>query len=199
VVLRHPRDPETYQRTLHSILEEVEHLAALSNSLVLLGRLDTRDLRPELQDLELRSVIDRSVQRAAGRGATHHFDFVAGPDVPALADPQMLTLVCDHLLDNAIKHTPDGTTVTIALEADAERWVLSVIDDGPGVADEILPTLFQRLVRGDEARSRGGAGLGLSISAAIVEAHGGSIAAERAASGGLLFRLSVPRRPTGTL
>lgn len=199
VILRHPRDPDTYQRTLHSILEEVQHLAALSNSLVLLGRLDTRDLRPELQELDLRSLVKGAVQRATGRGAHHHFDLVAGLDVPAVGDAQMLALVCDHLFDNAIKHTPDGTTVTIALDADSDRWVLSVIDDGPGVSDEVLPTLFQRLVRGDEARSRGGAGLGLSISAAIIDAHGGSIAAERAAGGGLAFRLSVPRHPPATV
>jgi two-component system sensor histidine kinase MprB len=195
VVLRNPRDAETYQATLHSILEEVEHLGALSDSLVLLARLDTKDLQPDAFELELRDLVERAVQRARSRGPAHRFELVSGPEVNGVGDAQMLNLVCDHLLGNAIKHTPEGTQVTIALERDADRWTLSIVDDGPGVSDDVLPVMFERLSRGDAARSRGGAGLGLSISTAIVEAHGGTILAERSAPGGLAIHVSIPTRP----
>jgi signal transduction histidine kinase len=72
------------------------------------------------------------------------------------------------------------------------------MDTGPGLPDELLSVLFERFVRGDSARTRGGAGLGLSVSAAIVNAHGGTISAQRSAPGGLAISIAVPFRPPTT-
>jgi two-component system OmpR family sensor kinase len=198
VALRHPRSPETYQAVLESLLEEVAHLAALSDSLILLARLDAKDLRPAMEETDVRALVERSVQRALGRGPSHRFALTPGPAILAQVDPHMIGLVCDHLLDNAIKHTPDGTAVTVALDGDARRWSMTVMDTGPGLPDELLSVLFERFVRGDSARTRGGAGLGLSVSAAIVNAHGGTISAQRSAPGGLAISIAVPFRPPTT-
>jgi two-component system sensor histidine kinase TrcS len=104
-------------------------------------------------------------------------------------------------LSNARFHTPDGTTVTttIVVEGGATHATLTVTADGPGIDGALLPHLFERFVRADKSRSRqtGNSGLGLAITAAIVEAHEGSIRAESA--GGLTtFTMLLPLSPTST-
>jgi two-component system OmpR family sensor kinase len=86
-----------------------------------------------------------------------------------------------NLLANARWHTPVGTKVTVSLETDADTAVLTVHDDGPGVPEDVQPGVFERFTRADRRRSGGaggGAGLGLSIVAAVVEAHGGTVELE---------------------
>jgi len=103
-----------------------------------------------------------------------------------------------NLLSNARVHTPEGTTVTSGVATgradDGTAYAeLTVTDDGPGIAAELLPHLFERFVRADKSRSReaGSFGLGLSISASIIEAHKGSIEAE-SAKGRTTFRVRLP-------
>jgi len=102
-----------------------------------------------------------------------------------------------NLLSNARIHTPAGTTVTTAVnveDADGTAYVeLAVTDDGPGIERELLPHLFERFVRADKSRSReaGSFGLGLSIAASIVEAHGGTLHAQ-SDSGLTTFRIKLP-------
>jgi two-component system OmpR family sensor kinase len=84
-------------------------------------------------------------------------------------------------LANARWHTPVGTNVTVSLETDAQTAVVTVHDDGPGVPEDVQPGVFERFTRADRRRTGGaggGAGLGLSIVAAVVEAHGGTVALE---------------------
>jgi len=102
-----------------------------------------------------------------------------------------------NLLSNARMHTPDGTTVTTGIataEPTTERGTLelTVTDDGPGIDRDLLPHLFERFVRADESRSRqtGSFGLGLAITASIVEAHHGTIAAE-SGGGRTTFRVRL--------
>jgi two-component system OmpR family sensor kinase len=120
-------------------------------------------------------------------------------DGPArlLGDQARLRQAVDNLLDNARVHTPPGTPVRVAVEATDAEVLLSVTDEGPGLSPEVADRLFERFYRGDPARSRdtGGAGLGLSIVAAIVEAHGGTVTASSPDGGGSRFGV---RLPTGT-
>jgi two-component system sensor histidine kinase TrcS len=123
-------------------------------------------------------------------------------DVPDAAvwvrgDRARLHQTIANLLSNARVHTPAGTTVTTGIatrSTDGSEYVeLTVTDDGPGIAPELLPHLFERFVRADKSRSReaGSFGLGLSIAASIVEAHNGTIEAE-SASGKTTFRVWLP-------
>jgi signal transduction histidine kinase len=112
----------------------------------------------------------------------------------AAVDARMVGLVLDHLLDNAVRHTPAQAAVTVRARGDAAAAIITVEDDGPGVSDEMLPHLFERFYRGDPARSRGsGAGLGLTVSAAIVSAHGGTIIADRGTGAGFRVTVRLPR------
>lgn len=95
-------------------------------------------------------------------------------------DEHRLQQVVSNLLANARLHTPGGTKVTVTLESDGGATTLTVQDDGPGIPGDIQPGVFERFTRADRRTKAetGGAGLGLSIVAAVVEAHGGDVAME---------------------
>ncbi|WP_235629881.1 sensor histidine kinase [Mycolicibacterium novocastrense] len=121
-------------------------------------------------------------------------------DAPRLwGDRQRLTQVIGNLLDNALRHTPAGGHVTLAVGTVGTDVVFTVSDDGEGVAAEHLPHLFERFYRADTARDRdrGGAGIGLAIAKALTEAHGGHISATSRGPGeGTTFIVTMPLRPT---
>lgn len=113
------------------------------------------------------------------------------------ADRQRLAQVLGNLLDNALRHTPAHGHVQIGATSDAREAVITVVDDGEGVAAEHLPRLFERFYRADTARDRGrgGAGIGLAIAKALTEAHGGRISVDSDGPGtGTTFTVHVPIR-----
>jgi signal transduction histidine kinase len=198
VALRSERSTDEYRVVLESCLEEVEHLSSIGDSLVLLARIEAGELQPQLAPEDVSALasdaVNRVRSRAEGRVLTIHGDNLA--DAVAPVDSRMISLVLDHLLHNAVQHTPVGTQVIVTLSSHPAEIRVAVDDDGPGLADEILPHLFERLYRTDEARTRStGAGLGLTIAAAIVDAHDGSIAATRSERGGLQIVIELPRTP----
>jgi signal transduction histidine kinase len=111
------------------------------------------------------------------------------PDLPGVqADAQRVGQVIGNLVSNAVRYVPSGGHVTLSTRrAEGGGAELAVSDDGPGVADEDLPHLFDRFWRGEKSRNRaaGGAGLGLAIARQLVEAQGGTICAENRPGGGL--------------
>ena len=98
-------------------------------------------------------------------------------ELTVTGDPARLHQVVANLLANARTHTPAGTTVTTAVTAADSSATLSVVDNGPGIQESLLPEVFERFARGDNSRSRaaGSTGLGLSIVAAVVESHRGTV------------------------
>jgi two-component system, OmpR family, sensor kinase len=190
--------PEDVRRSLGRIDSESVRMTSLVEDLLLLARLDAGDaLRREpvpLAGLVVDAVSDAHV---AGPDRTWELDLDDdAAELVVLGDPNRLHQVVANLLGNARAHTPPGTTVTARLERDGDSAVLTVADDGPGVPAELRPRLFERFVRGDDARSRaaGSTGLGLSIVAAIVHAHGGRVALE-SEPGATAFRVELPVAP----
>jgi two-component system sensor histidine kinase MprB len=102
--------------------------------------------------------------------------------------PERLGRAVDNLLDNAAKHSPDGTVV----EIDLRDGVLTVRDHGPGIPAADRPHVFDRFYRGSGARGRPGSGLGLAIVRQVAETHGGTIAVDEAPGGGARFELRLP-------
>lgn len=117
-------------------------------------------------------------------------------EMPALwADEQRLAQVLGNLIDNALLHTPAGGTVELSCAYHHDRVIVTVADDGDGIAEEHLPRIFERFYRADAARDRGhgGAGLGLAIAKALVEAHSGTIDVTSAGPGrGATFTVELP-------
>lgn len=128
-------------------------------------------------------------------GADHDWrlDLPADP-VEVSGDHQRLHQVVTNVLNNARRHTPAGTTVTVTVTEEPGSAVVTVHDNGPGIAPELRTTMFERFARGDSSRTRasGGTGLGLSIVSAIVAAHGGTVDV-RSTPGDTSFSVCLPR------
>jgi two-component system OmpR family sensor kinase len=194
VALRHPRTPEEYQRVLQSTQEDIDRLQLITDSLSLLGQIESGKLKPQLASLDARTLVRDAVDRASGRLDGKHL-VLRSPEepVPARLDSRLMGLTVDQLIDNALQHTPAGTEVTVAVSGEAEQVRIVVEDNGPGVPPEILPDLFDRFYRGNTSRSRGsGAGLGLTTVAAVVALHHGKVTAEAGSNGGLRISMEVP-------
>ncbi len=189
-------DAEHLQQAMGKVEVEAGRMSSLVEDLLLLARLDAG--RPlERAQVDLTKLVLESVGDARVVAPDHRWVLELG-DEPVLVSGDELRLhqVLANLLANARRHTPAGTTVTVGT-----RWsdegrsaVLSVSDDGPGIAPELLGEVFDRFTRGDSARTRasGGAGLGLSLAQAIVEAHGGRIEAT-SKPGATRFSVTLPR------
>jgi signal transduction histidine kinase len=100
-----------------------------------------------------------------------------------------------NLLDNALKYTAQGGTVTVSLEGDHDHVMFSVNDTGPGISERDLPHVFDRFFRGDRSRSQPGTGLGLNLTLAIARAHGGDITVTSIPRSGSTFTMTLPRSP----
>ena len=117
-----------------------------------------------------------------------------GKEIFATYDRGRILQVASILLDNAVKYTSDGGSVTVGVKERDDRVELVVSDTGVGIREDQLPLVFERFHRTDAARSEDGAGLGLAIARQIAEAHGGSIEARSTVGAGSEFTLVLPRR-----
>jgi len=186
--------PDDVTHAIGRVESESVRMTALVEDLLLLARLDEHH---PLESLEVdlgRLLVDTvSDARAAGPEHTWSLDL---PDEPVLVegDASKLHQVVANLLTNARTHTPPGTLVTTTLSTTDSHAVIEVVDSGPGIDAGLVPTIFERFVRGDGSRSRasGSTGLGLAIVSAVVEAHGGRAEVE-SEPGRTVFRVVLAR------
>ena len=185
--------PEDVRHSLDRIESEATRMTGLVEDLLLLARLDEgRELQSVPVDLS-RTLVDAvSDAHAAGPDHEWHIDLPEEPIVVP-GDPARLHQVAVNLLANARVHTPAGSRVNVALKKANGVAVLTVTDNGPGIPEAELPTLFERFTRGDASRTRatGSTGLGLAIVAAVVAAHHGKVTVT-SASGNTELRVSLP-------
>lgn len=188
--------PETTEYSLARIESEARRMNALVADLLLLARLDEgQDL--DAGDVCLTEIVVDAVNDAAAAAPTHRWrTHLPDTAVWVRGDRARLHQALANLLSNARVHTPEGTTVTTALRTVDGSAEVTVSDDGPGIAPDLLPHLFERFVRADKSRSRqaGSFGLGLSITASIVEAHDGAISA-RSDGHATTFAIRLPALP----
>uniref|UniRef100_A0AAU2JPP3 histidine kinase n=1 Tax=Streptomyces sp. NBC_00049 TaxID=2903617 RepID=A0AAU2JPP3_9ACTN len=170
--------PDT-RHALGRIESEATRMTGLVEDLLLLARLDAgRPLSAGDADTDLAPLVVDAVSDARAAGPEHHWR-LSLPDEPApvRADPARIQQVLVNLLANARTHTPPGTVVTAHVSRETSAVRVRIEDDGPGIAPDLLPHVFERFARGDASRSRsaGSTGLGLAIVQAVVTAHGGRV------------------------
>jgi two-component system phosphate regulon sensor histidine kinase PhoR len=199
--LRHGRleDPEEISRFLGIIERHVQRLAAIIDDLIKLSRIErdaeTRDIA--LLNEDIRTVVDAAVglcrQAAAARNIRIIRRLPADVVTGRISAP-LLEQALVNLIDNAVKYSPDGTEVVVSLGVDDRTTRITVSDQGPGIARQHLPRLFERFYRVDKARSRkmGGTGLGLAIVKHIAQAHGGEVTVDSALGRGTCFTITLP-------
>ncbi|RIH86752.1 sensor histidine kinase [Calidithermus roseus] len=179
---------------LGRLIEEVDLLTHLVQDLRLLTQADSGGLSLKLSELELsslaREVLAAFQARAEAKGVRLEF---SGAELSLTADRERLLQVLYNLLDNALRHTPQGGVVRLEVRAEGSWGLLRVSDSGPGISPEDLPHIFERFYRADRSRTRetGGSGLGLAIAKALVEAHGGQISAGNGPGGGAVFEVRL--------
>lgn len=184
-----------------SVLEEVARLEHLVSGLLALSRLDAGDVQREWLDVDLSELTANTAEQmrlmAEDRGILLQFSGLE--PLVVRGDRSRLKQVIVNLLDNAIRFTPRGGTVTLRTFKSGACNGLEVHDTGSGIPDAALPHVFDRFFRVDEARSRddGGAGLGLSIVKSICSAHGAQILVHSELGKGSCFRLEFPRLQGG--
>ncbi|MDP9458089.1 MAG: HAMP domain-containing histidine kinase [Actinomycetota bacterium] len=190
------RDPETAGESVEAIEAESRRMRGLVEGLLALARGDEGPpLKPETQDLgALTAEAVRSARAAAGGKVAVEYEPPGRGEVVAVCDRTRIGQALSVLLDNAIKYTPEGGEVRVEARTREEVAELEVSDTGAGIPAEQLPLVFERFYRGDSARTRGGAGLGLAIARQIAEAHGGSIEARSEPGKGSAFVLRIPKK-----
>ena len=189
-------DEHTRASYLARMRTHIDALSALIDDLFELSRLEAGDINWTLERVPLDELVGETVEAMRVQAERKGVAVLASiPDAlgPARANPEKLQRVLFNLIQNAIRHTPSDGSVVVRAEPVADRIEVEVADTGDGIAHEERDSVFAAFYRGgaDAARTTGGAGLGLAVSRAIVEAHGGSIwLAETAV--GTRVRFSLP-------
>ena len=184
------------ERRLKSCHEEIIRISKMVGDLEKLAQYESENLQLEIARFDLSALIGRVTTNFEGQylekgvrlAFQHHEEMIEG-------DSDKLSQVAINLLSNALKYTGEGGVVTVQLTGEEDCIKLSVRDTGTGIPPEDLPHIFERFYRTDKSRNRltGGAGIGLTITKAIVEAHGGSIAAVSTPGEGSRFTVTLPR------
>jgi len=196
VALTRERSTADYQTVLATVNDEVDRLIRLVGSLLTLTRADAGEIPLERESVSLGDAVEGVVEQitplADERGVTISVD--PGPAAVVWADESLLLQLLLNLLDNGLKYTQPGGSVTLSWRVAGKNAVLAVRDTGIGIPAEQLPLIFDRFYRVDRARGRadGSTGLGLAISRWIVEAHDGTLTATSEPERGSTFTVQLP-------
>jgi two-component system, OmpR family, phosphate regulon sensor histidine kinase PhoR len=189
-------------RFLGKIRTHADRMAALVADLLELSRLEAGERPPQWETVSPADVLEEVVASLAGLAQTKEMVLTQGAAgaPPVVTDEDRLRRILENLLENALKYTPTGGHVEVrARRGDAGGVLFEVEDDGPGIAAEHLPRIFERFYRVDKARSRelGGTGLGLSIVKHLAEGMGATVGVRSEPGRGTCFSVAVPARPAG--
>jgi two-component system, OmpR family, sensor histidine kinase KdpD len=188
---------KTRGELLQSVYDDTEWLIRLVENLLSMTRFDGGDMKVKKVTELVEEVVYEAVQRISKRSTAHEIK-VTVPEAVIMApmDGSLIEQVLINLIDNAIKFTPKNSLIEVKVYENEKDIIFEVIDNGTGIAEDILPHIFDRFfTNGDKiSDSRRGVGLGLAICKSIVEAHGGTIIADnRESQEGAIFKFNIPK------
>ena len=192
-------DPAAAHRFVRIISGQADRLNAIIEDLLALSTLEQSGDSPllQLEEADLCDVVAVALEVCGPKAEAKSIEL--REDCPgcllARVSPPLLEQAVVNLIDNAAKYSPEGSTVVVTLEERGDEVVVSVTDEGQGIAGEHLPRLFERFYRVDKARSRdlGGTGLGLAIVKHVAQIHGGRVSVDSMVGRGSTFRIHLPR------
>ncbi|PWU00844.1 MAG: hypothetical protein C5B51_24195 [Terriglobia bacterium] len=197
VALSQPRTAADYRESLMLIQEESRRLSRLVDDLLNLARADAGHVQLQLEELYLNDLLAECCRSLQPLAAARNVELscVAGEDLAVQGDEELLRRMVVNLLDNAIRYTPEGGSVSAALETQGSEVCIRVCDTGVGIPAEAATRVFERFYRADKARSRqqGGFGLGLSIVKWIAESHRGAVELTSQPGQGSTFTVRLQR------
>jgi len=179
-----------------SALRSSKRMNRLVGDLLLLARADAGRVGTRVE-CDLATIASEALEEVAPVADGHHFSAELDGSAPVSGNPDEIHRMILNLLENAIRHTPEGTAIDVGLAIDGDTARLTVRDDGPGLPAGMEDQVFARFVRGEgpadrSARNGAGTGLGLSIVRAVATAHGGSVTAANGSDGGACFEVRMP-------
>jgi len=186
------KDEEAREESLGVIDYESGRLTRLVNDLLLLAQSENKTLEIMQRPVALLEIVTTIVRQQERLDSTHQWVWTPTDSPIILGDADRLHQLVLNLLDNARRHTPVDSRVTVRLSQSGSNAILTVTDTGAGIPADILPHLFEPFFRADTARNREGTGLGLAIAQRLAEAHGGTIQASNHPDGGAQFTLTLP-------
>jgi heavy metal sensor kinase len=188
---------EHYREVIGSMLEETNRLSALIESLLVIARADSGQMKIIKERILIMDLVreSSSLLEVLAEEKKQNLSIDGDESAEVQGDRSLLRRILVNLIDNAIKYSPEAGTIRMrVLRVDSQTVAIEVADSGPGISIEHRDKIFDRFYRIDEGRSRetGGAGLGLAIAKWIAETHGGNLMLECPQGGGCIFRLSLP-------
>ena len=182
------------RQTLQSNLEEANKLEALLNNLLRLSQLETTDLQQSFAPVSTSSVIDAAIGQTKPQAHAKHIDISnTTSDATVIGDHDSLAQLLVILIDNAIKYSPEKSTITISSKQNDHETTVTVADQGIGITQEALEHVFDRFYRADTSRTgTNGYGLGLAIAKGIADLHNGTITLKSAHGKGTRASLTLP-------
>ena len=196
VVIQETQDSDVRGK-MYSLLEEVRHLSKIVNHLFAISRLEAGEAVLDLNELDFTSLVHRVEEQMAVLAEEKGISLIWTSDESVILDGDSTRLkqAVVNLLDNAIKYTPQGGRIELALSKKDDDALFTVINTGARISEDALPFLFDRFYRARTHRTdrESGAGLGLSIVQSICTAHGGSVSASNEPPGCCCFTVRLPR------
>jgi two-component system OmpR family sensor kinase len=192
------RDEAEYRDTLKIVEEQAARLSRVVDDLFTLARADSGSYPVRSMPMYLDEVVDEVVRAARVVAATRNVavESTVVPSAAFTGDEELTRRMIANLVDNAIRHTPDGSAVRVELDETDSGFAIAVKDQGTGVPAEIRSQIFERFFRGDISRRaavQDGAGLGLALARWIARAHGGDVVLARSSPSGSTFVISLPQ------
>lgn len=180
------------------IYDESLRMGRLVNELLDLARMEAGHIQLTNEPVEIDSYIQRIIRKFQGLAKEKEIEVLYEHDLKystTVFDPDRIEQVLTNLIDNAIRHTPEGGTVKVTVKIDDQNFHVEVSDSGSGISEEDLPFVFERFYKADKARTRGrsGTGLGLAIARNIIQAHKGDISVQSKLNHGTTFSFQIPR------
>ena len=196
------KDPEIAPHFLQVTLEETDRMIRMINDLLNLSKMDSGNAQMQMELVNFNNLVNFVLDRFDMMVTSQDKDYqikreFTKRDLWLEIDTDRLIQVIDNIMNNAIKYSPDGGTITVRLIETHNHIILSITDEGMGIPRKDLNKIFDRFYRVDKARARqqGGTGLGLAISREVLKAHGGSIWVESRENQGSTFYVSLPYEP----
>jgi heavy metal sensor kinase len=176
--LKSSGDIHEYREMTASVIEACDDLIEMIATMLEIAKTDSGVAEFDMVPLDIREIVEEAADLFVPTAEDRHVDIrliKPSHSVMILGDRARLQRVVANLLDNAVKYTPPGGTVTLSIDADEAGVKVNINDTGMGIDEKDIPRVFERFYRGDKSRSTPGSGLGLSLALAIIRVHGGNI------------------------
>jgi two-component system, OmpR family, sensor kinase len=198
VTLQQPhREEHEYREALAIVEQQAARLSRVVDDMFTLARADAGNYPLRLTPMYLDEVLDEVVRAARVVASTRRvaIELTTVPSATFTGDEDLIRRMIVNLIDNAVRHAPEDSTVRVDVDATGTGYAIAVKDQGPGISAEIRPHIFRRFYRGDSSRRSGehdGAGLGLAVARWIANAHDGDVTLARSSPSGSTFVISLP-------